>query len=260
MDRRNFMLWSDKEMIARSGSGNGTFQSCKPNMTFYPAKSTTPSGCVIVCPGGAYAMKTMDYEGEEIALMLNDNGINAFVLDYRLSPDLNPSPVNDAMRSIELARDLAQELGFLADKVGILGFSAGGHLAASAGTMWTNGKSRPDTMILCYPVISMGKYTNIESRTNLLGDTANSGLISDMSCENRVDRQTPPAFIWHTANDEAVPVENSLIMANALAAKSVPFELHIYPEGTHGLGLAKDNPVVSTWSSHCIAWLKGLGF
>lgn len=260
MTNKNFILWSDSEMVARSGSGAGTFLSCKPNMTFYPAKSTETAGCVIICPGGGYGAKEMGYEGVDIAQMFNENGINAFVLDYRINPDLHPSPVNDAFRAIEMAKDLASELGYNHDKIGILGFSAGGHLAGSAGTMWTNGKSRPDAVVLCYPVISMGKYTDIGTRTNLLGDTVNTASISDMSCENRVDRQTPPTFIWHTANDEAVPVENSLLMANALATKAVPFELHIYPSGRHGLGLAKDDPVVSTWAKHCVDWLKGLGF
>lgn len=260
MEKQKFNLWSESEMVSRSGSGSGTFLSCIPNMTFYPAQSSKPSGCVIVCPGGGYGGKAMDYEGEDIALLLNSHGINAFVLDYRVAPDIHPSPVNDAFRAIEKAKDLALSLGYIEDKIAILGFSAGGHLAASAGTMWTNGKSRPDAVVLCYPVISMGKYTHVGSRTNLLGDTANSALISDMSCENRVDRQTPPTFIWHTANDEAVPVENALLMANALASKAVPFELHIYPNGPHGLGLATNDTVVSSWFRHCVDFLVNLGF
>lgn len=260
MSNEKFLLWHDSEMVARSGSGSGTFQSCKSSITFYPAKGNKPSGCVIVCPGGGYAMKASDYEGEDVARMFSENGINAFVLDYRVFPDLHPSPVNDAFRAIEMAKDLAPQLGYLADKIAILGFSAGGHLAACAGTMWTSGKSRPDAMILCYPVISMGKYTDIGTKTNLLGDTINSAAISDMSCENRVDRQTPPAFIWHTANDPVVPVENALLMASALSAKAVPFELHIYPKGPHGMGMAKTDPVVSSWTKHCLDWLNGLGF
>jgi len=260
MKNKNFMLWSDAEMVSRSGSGSGTFHSCKPNMTYYPAKTPAPAGCVIVCPGGGYESKTMDYEGSLVAQMLNDNGINAFVLDYRIAPDRHPSPINDAFRAIEMAKDLAASLGYLPNKIGILGFSAGGHLAACAGTMWTNGKSRPDAIVLCYPVISMGKHTHIATRTNLLGDSVNNASISDMSCENRVDRQTPPTFLWHTANDESVPVDNSLLMATALASKAVSFEMHIYPSGTHGLGLAKESPVVSTWTGHCIDWLHGLGF
>lgn len=260
MKKKKFMLWSDSEMVARSGSGAGTFHSCTPGMTFYPATSPGPAGCVIVCPGGGYEAKTMKEEGEDVALFLNQNGIHAFVLDYRIAPDYHPSPINDAFRAIEMAKDLATTLGYRPDKVGIAGFSAGGHLAASAGTMWTNGKSRPDAVILGYPVISMGKYTHTGSRTHLLGDTVSPAAVSDMSCENRVDRQTPPTFLWHTANDEAVPVENSLLMATALSAKAVPFELHIYPKGSHGMGLATEDPIVSTWTGHCIAWLKGLGF
>ncbi len=260
MKNKNYLLWSDSEMVSRSGSGFGTFNSCKPNMTFYPAKTPEPSGCVIICPGGGYETKTMKEEGSDIALMLNDHGISAFVLDYRVYPDLHPSPSNDAFRAIEMARDLAPTLGYRSDKIAICGFSAGGHLAACAGTMWTNGKSRPDAAILCYPVISMGKCTHIGSRAHLLGDSANAAMISDMSCENRVDRQTPPMFIWHTATDADVPVENALLMANALSSKGVSFELHIYPHGPHAMFLAENDPVVSTWSKHCVAWLKGLGF
>lgn len=260
MKNKNFLLWSDSEMVTRSGSGTGTFNSCKPSITFFPAKTASSAGCVIVCPGGGYELKTMKEEGTDVALMLNENGINAFVLDYRIYPDLHPSPSNDAFRAIEMARDLAPTLGYLPDKIGICGFSAGGHLAACAGTMWTSGKNRPDAVVLCYPVISMGKYTHIGSRAHLLGDSVNSAAISDMSCENRVDRQSSPTFLWHTATDEAVPVENALLMASALSSKAVPFELHIYPNGSHGLGLAIGDPVVSTWAKHCVDWLKGLGF
>ncbi|MHB1483718.1 MAG: alpha/beta hydrolase [Saccharofermentanales bacterium] len=260
MENKKFMLWNDDEMVTRSGSGAGTFLSCKPSITFYSAGNTNPAGCVIVCPGGGYGSKTSDYEGEDVARMLNTHGIDAFVLDYRIAPDIHPAPLNDAFRAITMARDLAAELGYLSDKVGILGFSAGGHLAACAGTMWTSGKSRPDAMVLCYPVISMGKFTHIGTRSNLLGNTVNSASISDMSCENRVDRHASPAFIWHTADDEAVPVENSLMMASALSTKAIPFELHIYPKGRHGLGLAVEDPIVSTWTGHCIAWLKSQGF
>ncbi|MHB1454686.1 MAG: alpha/beta hydrolase [Saccharofermentanales bacterium] len=266
MNRIKYPLWTDDEMVTRSGSGKGTFLSCKPSMEFFPAAGSDGSaamnkgGCVIVCPGGGYEGKTMDYEGEEIAVFLNGNGINAFVLDYRLSPDRHPAPLNDALRAIEIAKKLADELGYFPDKIGIMGFSAGGHLAASAGTMWTGENSRPNAMVLCYPVITMGKLTHIGTRSNLLGDSINEASIGDLSCENRVDKQTPPAFIWHTMDDEAVPVGNALLFANALTAKSIPFELHIYPHGRHGLGLAHGEPAVSTWSGLCIDWLKRLGF
>ncbi|MHB8964066.1 MAG: alpha/beta hydrolase [Saccharofermentanales bacterium] len=266
MNRIKYPLWTEDDMVTRSGSGKGTFLSGKPSMEFFPADGdgvpgqADRRGCVIVCPGGGYGSKTMDYEGEEIAEFLNRHGIHAFVLDYRLSPDHHPAPLNDALRAIEMAKKLSGELGYLSDKIGIMGFSAGGHLAASAGTMWTGEANRPDAMVLCYPVITMGKLTHIGSRSNLLGENINEASIGDMSCENRVDKQTPPAFIWHTADDEGVPVANALLFANALTAKSIPFELHIYPHGRHGLGLAHDEPAVGTWSSLCISWLNRLGF
>jgi acetyl esterase/lipase len=260
MSNQKYQLWSESEMNARSGSGVGTFKSCIPSITYYPTNAKHKHGCVIVCPGGGYEMKTMDYEGEEIAQMLNKNGIAAFVLDYRIKPDYHPAPVNDAFRAIEKVRALAEELGYISDKIAILGFSAGGHLAASAGTMWTTTATRPDAMVLCYPVITMGKTAHVGSKTNLIGDRITEALVSDLSCENRVSRQTPPTFIWHTADDKAVQVENSLTMASALASKAVPFEMHIYPHGEHGLALAKDDKVVSGWFGLCVDWLKRLGF
>ena len=266
MSNAQYPLWNEDEMIVRSGSGKGTFVSCKPSMTYFPAEvgaQEAPDhvrGCVIVCPGGGYGMKAMDYEGDEIASFLNQHGIHAFVLDYRVAPDSHPAPLNDALRAVEHARRLSAELGYAADHIGVLGFSAGGHLAASAGTMWTSEHNRPDAMILCYPVITMGKHTHIGSRANLLGENTNEATIGDMSIENRVDKQTPPAFLWHTADDEGVPVENTLLMAQALSAKSVPFELHVYPHGRHGLGLGSETPGVRTWSALCVDWLRRLGF
>lgn len=259
METKKYMLWTQEDMVVRSGSGKGTFDSCSPSMEFF--KSKTPSkGCIIVCPGGAYKDKTMSYEGRDIAEFLTDNGVNAFLLDYRLNPDIHPAPVNDALKAVARARDLSSELGYEKNKIGIMGFSAGGHLAASAGTMWTDINNRPDLMILCYPVITMGKYTHIGTKANLMGENMSDALADDLSCENRVDKQTPPAFIWHTAEDEAVPAINSLLFANALSVKNIPFELHIFPKGQHGLGLAQDVPGTRAWSGLCIEWLRGQGF
>lgn len=259
MKNNKYNLWTEEDMVVRGGSGKGTFDSCIPSIEYFKATSSAKS-CIVICPGGGYTSKTMDYEGEEIAEFLNENGINAFVLDYRLHPDNHPAPLSDALKALSLAKSLAGELGYDKNKVGIMGFSAGGHLAASAGTMWTDEESRPDAMILAYPVITMGKYTHIGTKAALIGDSNNESIVDDLSCENRVDKRTPPAFIWHTVSDEAVPVMNSLLFANALAAKSIPFELHIYPEGEHGLGLAKDVPGACSWSKLCIDWLRNLGF
>ena len=259
MSVEKITLWSDAEKQVSSGSANGTFKSCNPSVTYYPARDGKNRGTVVVCPGGGYSMKA-DHEGEPIALRLNTFGINAYVLDYRVHPDLHPSPVQDARRAIVLARERAVNLGTRADRIGILGFSAGGHLAASAGTFWDQDKSRPDAMVLCYPVITFGKAGHLGCRMNLLGETASPTQISDLSIENRVDRRTPPAFLWHTADDEAVPVENTLLMASALAAKQVTFACHIFPHGRHGLGLGDDYPDIRHWMAECADFLAGLGF
>lgn len=259
MSFEKIRLWSDAEKQVSSGSAFGTFKSCDPSMTWYPALDGQNRGTVIVCPGGGYTMKA-EHEAEPIALQLNARGINAYVLDYRVNPDLHPSPVLDARRAILLARKRAADLNMRSDRIGILGFSAGGHLAASAGTMWDQEQSRPDAMVLCYPVISFGKSGHLGSRINLLGETADANLISDLSIENRVDRRTPPAYLWHTADDEAVPVENTLAMASALAVKQVSFSCHVFPHGRHGLGLAPEQPEIAVWMDECVSFLAGLGF
>ncbi|MDW7655860.1 MAG: alpha/beta hydrolase [Bacillota bacterium] len=259
MTAEKFMLWSEEEQRVGSGSANGTFKSCLPSMTWYPADNGQNRGTIIVCPGGGYSNKA-PHEGEPVARRLNTFGINAYVLDYRVNPDLHPSPYQDARRSIMMARERAGSIGTKPDRIGILGFSAGGHLAASAGTMWDQDACRPDAMVLCYPVITFSKSGHVGSRINLLGESATSMQISDLSLENRVDRRTPPAFLWHTADDDAVPVENTLLMASALAMRQVNFACHIYPHGKHGLGLAEDYPDISGWMSECASFLTMLGF
>jgi acetyl esterase/lipase len=259
MSKERIMLWSASEKQVSSGSAFGTFKSCDPSITYYPAEAGSGRGTVIVCPGGAYAMKA-PHEGEPIALRLNETGINAYVLDYRTNPDLHPAPMLDARRAISLARERAAGLGTRPDRIGIMGFSAGGHLAATAGTTWDQERCRPDAMVLGYPVITFGKFGHTGSRINLLGESASATLISDLSIENRVDRRTPPAFVWHTADDEAVPVENSLLLAGSLAARQICFACHIFPHGKHGLGLAADQPGVSCWPGLCMDFLLNLGF
>jgi acetyl esterase/lipase len=260
MRKKKINLWSEDQMISRSGSDKGTFLSCNPSMTYFSAPAAQPAGCVVICPGGGYQEKAMSYEGEDIARAMNEHGIHAFVLDYRITPDYHPAPLTDALRSIEIAREMATDIGYKKDKIALLGFSAGGHLAACAATMWSLSETRPDAVMLCYPVISMDQYFHAGCRANLVGEKIDKHIFNDLSCENRVDRQAPPAFIWHTADDPVVPVEHSLLFASALSAKNVPFELHIYPHGEHGLGLAKSDPVVSQWITQGVRWLKQMGF
>lgn len=215
---------------------------------------------VVVCPGGGYEFKA-PYEGDPIAEMLNDSGISAYVLDYRVHPCHPMAPLNDALRAIRMVR----AMGYA--RVGIMGFSAGGHLTCSAATHYTPGipdapdpierlSSRPDFFIPCYPVVSFTSYQHYGSCLALLGGQDKHPMERFFSTELNVTPDTPPAFIWHTANDEIVPVENSLMLAAALSRNGVPFELHIYPDGPHGLALAEDRPDVRAWASLCVKFIQ----
>jgi acetyl esterase/lipase len=240
-----------------------------PTLTHYPAHDTL-AGAVIVAPGGGYQNRA-PHEGEPIARWLNSVGIHAFVLDYRVAPHKHPEPLHDAQRAIRIVRHRASEWNIRPDRIGILGFSAGGHLAGSAGTVYDTGNpaasdpieresSRPDAMVLCYGVLSMMEITHGGSLKNLLGEDAPEELRASLSAELQVNASTPPAFIWHTADDASVPVEHSLRMASALARNGIEFALHVYPHGRHGLGLAEELPEVATWTGHCAAFLTDLGY
>jgi acetyl esterase/lipase len=229
-----------------------------------------PTGCVIVCPGGGYWAHA-PHEAEPIARWLNLLGVASFILRYRTSPYHHPAPLLDAQRAIRTVRAQAGDFGVDPRRIGILGFSAGGHLASTAGTHYDGGKpespdpiervsSRPDAMILCYPVITFGEYRHDGSRTALLGDNPPTKFIRLLSNELQVTADTPQTFLWHTANDEGVPVENSLLFASALSCHNVPFDLHVFSNGPHGVGLADENPTLSLWTQCCAAWLREIGF
>ena len=238
------------------------FGQAEPSITAFPAPGS--KGAVVVCPGGGYSMKA-SHEGAPIARMLNMAGISAYVLDYRVMPYTMPAPILDAQRAIRVVRSLGYE------KVGILGFSAGGHLTAIAGTMYDRGdpdaadpverlSCRPDAFVPCYAVISLAAFTHRGSRMNVLGkDADNWDVVRQMSAELRVTADTPPCFMWHTASDELVPVENSLNMAAACVRNRVPVELHVFPSGAHGLGLAGGTHT-GEWGELCQKWLLTLGF
>jgi len=182
------------------------------------------------------------------------------------------APLQDAQRALGLVRLRAREWGIDPKRVGILGFSAGGHLAGSATTIFDAGKSdaadpidrescRPDAAVLCYAVLTFGEFRHHGSMVNLLGsDNPDPKLRESLSLETRVMRDTPPTFLWHTADDAGVPVENTLLFAAALHKNKVPFEVHIFPHGAHGLGLAASTPGVRQWPGLCAEWLKGIGF
>jgi acetyl esterase/lipase len=246
----------------------------KPSITIRLADPAKANGsAVIVCPGGGYGHLAVDHEGAQIADWLNERGISAFILKYRLGPVYHhPAPLQDAQRAIRIVRSRAQEYKLNANRIGIWGFSAGGHLASTAGTHFDEGNtaatdaierasSRPDFMILAYPVISLTtEYVHAGSRTNLLGKTYAQDLAEQLSNEKQVTSRTPPTFLFHTDDDATVPVENSVLFYLALKKAKVPAELHIYQKGKHGVGLAPADPVLSTWPARLNDWLKVQGF
>jgi len=233
-----------------------------------PAGRGTGSA-VVVCPGGGYRNLAMDHEGDQIAKWLNSLGVSAFVLKYRLGPKYHhPVELGDAQRAIRTVRAKAAEYRVATDRIGIMGFSAGGHLASTAGTHFDAGdasaadpidrvSSRPDFLVLGYPVISFTTpYTHKGSLQNLLGDNPDPKLVESLSNELQVTAQTPPTFLFHTTADATVPVENSVLFYLALRKAGVPAEMHIYERGPHGLGLASLDEALSSWPSRLAAWLR----
>jgi acetyl esterase/lipase len=259
------LLWPDGAPGAL-----GDQDADKPSLTIYPASGQwkVPTA-VVVCPGGGYVNLAMDHEGLQIAQWLNGHGVTAFVLKYRLGPKYHhPVELGDAQRAIRYARLHASDYGFDPKHIGIWGFSAGGHLASSAGTHFDAGNagaadpveqqsSRPDFMILAYPVVTFTEpYLHRGSRNSLLGENPDPALVDLLSNEKQVTRETPPAFLFHTADDPVVPVENSLMFYSALRKASVPAEMHIYLHGPHGVGLAQADPILSSWPGRLADWLR----
>lgn len=246
-----------------------TYGQPEPTLTAYPAGEQT-RGCVIICPGGAYVMRA-EHEGAPIARILQKNGIHAFVLNYRIRPYHYPQILQDVQRAIRYVRYYAEQLHVDPEKIGVLGYSAGGHLAMMALELFDDGMDtgdeidckscRPDAGMLCYPVVTMGKYTHRETHDVFLALHKNDSMMEKrFSGELRVRGDMPPVFIWHTANDAVVPVQNSIQLAAALAAHSVPFELHVFPYGTHGVGLGEGVYNIWQWPELCMRWLALYGF
>jgi acetyl esterase/lipase len=240
-----------------------------PTLTPFLADSATASGAaMVILPGGGYGGLAA-HEGKGYADWLVTNGVSCFVLKYRLGSQgyRHPRMLEDAARAVRLVRARADDWKLDPKRVGIMGSSAGGHLASTLLTHFDSGKadaadsierqsSRPDLGILCYPVISMGPNTHAGSKNNLLGKDPAPALVKLLSNELQVTKDTPPCFLWHTWEDKAVKVENSLEFATALRAAGVPFDLHVYQKGAHGMGLGKNHP----WPQDCVFWLKAQGF
>ena len=254
---------------------NGDAEKDKPNLSIYLAPAEKAGGAaVVVCPGGGYGGLAKGHEGHDIATWLNGLGVSAFVLSYRVSPYRHPCPMLDVQRAVRTVRARAAEWKVDPKKIGVWGFSAGGHLVSTAVTHFDDGKAdaedpidrvscRPDFGILCYPVIALDKpYTHQGSKKNLLGDKANDPqLVEDLSCEKRVTEKTPPCFLFHTTADTGVPPENSIDFYLALRKAKVPAELHLYERGPHGVGLGNDKfPELKSWPDRLAAWMGVHGF
>jgi acetyl esterase/lipase len=267
-DREFHLLWPDG-----APGAVGSEPVDRPKITVYRAPADKATGAaVVVCPGGGYQIVAANHEGKQIGEWLNSLGVTAFVLQYRLGPRYrHPAPLQDAQRAVRTVRSRAKEWGVDPKRIGILGFSAGGHLASTAATHFDDGRpdaadpidresSRPDFAVLCYAVISLvDPPAHSGSRRNLLGDPPDPALVELLSNERQVTARTPPTFLWHTADDASVPVENSLLFFQALRKAGVAGELHVFPHGRHGLGLAPGDPAVSQWARLCGVWMEGLG-
>ena len=266
-DQAKLNLWEGAPPLSQ-----GTEPKDQCWLWLYPAPAEKATGtAVVVCPGGGYGGLAIGHEGDAVARWFNERGVSAFVLKYRLSPYRHPVPILDVQRAIRLVRSKAAEWKLDPAKIGVMGFSAGGHLASTAATHFDAGQTdakdpvdqascRPDFAILCYPVISFTtEYVHAGSRKNLLGESPDADLVKSLSNELQVTEQTPPTFLFHTNEDRGVPPENSVLFYQALRKAKVPVEMHLYEKGSHGVGLAPNDPVLSAWPSQLHGWLQTRG-
>ena len=263
-----FPLWP-----IRAPGALGDQPQDRPTLTHFPPTTKATGASIIVFPGGAYQMLA-PHEGETYAEWLAAQGIHAWVLQYRLGTHgyRHPVMLQDAARAVRTVRHLARQQGLDPARIGVMGSSAGGHLVATIITRFEVGQpsatdpieresSRPDLGILCYPVITMKTpHAHLGSRDALLGTAPTPELIEALSADLQVRPDTPPAFIWHTVADNAVPVENALIFAQALRRAGVPFAMSLYETGVHGLGLGTAEQPAPPWATDCLFWLRGRGF
>jgi len=261
---KSVLLWPDG-----APGAVGTTDADKPSLDIYLPTAPASGSAVVVVPGGGYQFLALDHEGAQIARWLNDRGVAAFVLHYRIAPRYHyPAPILDGERAVRYVRAHAVEFGVKPDRIGIWGFSAGGHLAASVTTHFDVGQpdaadpidragDRPDFAVLAYGVLSMqAEITHAGSRRNLIGSNPDPAQVEQYSNEKQVTHDTPPCFLFHTGNDSAVPVENSLRFYAALQRVGVPAELHIFEQGDHGVGLAQKNPQLRRWPELLEGWMR----
>lgn len=260
--RSEILLWAD--------GVPGVDAEDQPSITACPSMPEIANGAaVLVCPGGGYSFLSNEYEGRFPAEWLNSLGVAAFILNYRIAPKFgHPAPMQDVLRAMRTIRARAGEFGIDPNRIGAWGFSAGAHLAATAGTHFDAGdptsadpiegvSSRPDFMILSYPVITMdSSFTHMGSREALLGVNPDDALVEFMSLEKQVKPNTPPTFLFHTDEDPAVPSENSVAFYTALRAQKIPSEMHIYEKGRHGVNLAQFDKVLDNWPELLKRWLR----
>jgi acetyl esterase/lipase len=262
-------LWADQAPGAL-----GTEERDVPTLTPFLVRSNDPAPAIVILPGGGYG-GLAPHEGRDYALWFNQQGLSAFVVKYRLGSHgyRHPVMLQDAARAVRLVRARFVDWGVDASRIGIIGSSAGGHLASTLLTQFDPGNpeatdpvdrlsSRPDIGILCYPVISMGEFTHAGSKSNLLGANPTPDLVQLLSNELQVKKTTPPCFVWHTWEDKGVKVENALMFASALQKAGVPFDLHIYQQGRHGIGINDKPPFANPhpWTRDLQFWLRTQGF
>lgn len=277
-DNPTFPLWPEGVPNAKPNLGeekavNGSYSNVSnPTLTVYRPAVDRPNGtAVVICPGGGYGNLSVEREGVQYANWLSTLGVTSFVLKYRLAEFGHPAPLQDVLRAIRLVRSRATEFKINPDRIGVMGSSAGGHLAASAGTLFDHaaGKTgapldainaRPDFVILMYPVITMvPPVAHAGSRKNLIGSNPTQELIDLMSVEKQVTAQTSPTLLIHTQADQTVPVENSILFYQALTRAKVPAEMYLFEHGTHGMGMRDGLGTSSNWSHRAEEWLRGRG-
>jgi len=283
----NLKLWPDGIPGSISGSDykevstveNGIItrwiKVTDPSLTvLLPPKEKATGTAVLICPGGGYGALAFNHEGNDIAKWLNDNGIAGIILKYRLPSDLimkdkSVGPLQDAQEAMRIIRRNAATWNINPSKIGVIGFSAGGHLASTLSTHFDekvyeikdNISARPDFSILMYPVITMdASFTHMGSRRNLIGENPSEEAVRHFSNELQITEKTPPAILVHSADDKAVPIKNSITYYEALSKFNIPSEIHIFQKGGHGYGLAVNGETQSAWPDLCLSWLKASGF